>query len=100
MARLVETRTLSEVFGLCVGCRICLLCHMCVHLSGMLVGLLFSLVGVGNLEDETERFLVRESGEDDNSCGMTSKQYQGGRSTITVVSLWQIVITCVRQGGQ
>ena len=55
LARSVETRMLSEVFGLGVGCRICLLCHMYVHLSGTLVGLLFSLVGVRDLEDETER---------------------------------------------
>ena len=55
LARSVETRMLSEVFGLGVGCRICLLCHMYVHLSGTLVGLLFSLVGVRDLEDKTER---------------------------------------------
>ena len=88
MARSVETRRLSEVFGLCVGCRICLLCHMYVHLSGTLVGLVFSLVGVGDLEDETERLLVRESGEDDNSCGMTSNI---GWKMIDV-SRWQIIV--------
>ena len=70
------------------GCRICLLCHIYVHLSGTLVGVVFSLVGGGNLEDEMERLLVRESGEDDNSCGMTSNV---GWEMIEV-SRWQNII--------